>query len=793
MRWAKNLKVYWLRRSPELLFIENSYGESYFYEAGKWLFGKNSIRRLIKESFSETLSLENKLYIFIGTDSGYLVEYFSDSKAKGARAIFIEIPEVIETVRKKYSHLLGDRIALLEKTEVDEDLFRDIYQGYFYIDSYDVIKSLSAQYGFIYEYNDYYWDVKTITEKVSFDTLLLTGQEAFLKNIILNCSYGTQHISSLKKNLNEKSFCLVAGGPSLDKCIDWIRRNRASIVLVAVSRVASRLYHEKIKPDLFVTVDPNDMNYLQSKDIFRFDSAGDVGLVYLNHTNNQLVSQWIGPKFFAGDLLPWGNELEELDQLAMSGPTVSNAALDLIAFLEANTLFLAGVDFCFSREGHTHESGSKERKSGVPSYRSEISIPTYGGRMAKSRPDFLLSMQVFEKQVLHYKNLEIISISDESARVEGVRVVESNQDQLIRKVDFSVVLKKNNVSNNEKEFLNSVKGELLERKWMASFILSNFQDFGLCNDQVYFESECLAIDPSVDTKKIYETYRIFKRIAFRDLTTFSFIPDSIESMSEKEVEAKVTKYNDIISAAGARFNNYLEQALAHTEYLLAEEDLKAGEVNESSMGKYAKAPNGRLRIFKNGSAGVLKNTDFSKKLDDFMSFLDKDVLIAERQRELKENIRGLPALIARYKARGDYEAIRDLYGAWSGYDGIENYLRYLRAVLAVADGKFSSVYEELLPVVQSEYLDEMLLEASLGEIANEAFRTDDLQVALDALAGLSIINPEHLLSYSELLFSNHQYADAIDHIMDYLRYFPRSSRAMLLIEEFNEKLNALTL
>jgi len=776
-----------------LLLIENSYGESYFYETGKWLFGKNSIRRLIKESFSEKLSVENKLYIFIGTDSGYLIEYFSDSKAKGARAIFIEIPEVIEAVRKKYSHLLGDGIALLEKTEVGEDLFRDIYQGYFYIDSYDVIKSLSAQYGFIYEYNDYYWDVKTIIEKVSFDTLLLTGQEAFFKNILLNCSHGTQHISSLKKTLSGKSCCLVAGGPSLDKCIDWIRRNRASIVLVAVSRVASRLYQEKIKPDLFVTVDPKDMNYLQSKDIFRFDSAGDVGLVYLNHTNNQLVSQWIGPKFFAGDLLPWGNQLEESDQLSMSGPTVSNAALDLIAFLGAKTLFLAGVDFCFSREGHTHESGSKERKSGVPSYRSEISIPTYGGRMAKSRPDFLLSMQVFEKQVLHYENIEIISISDESARVEGVKIIERNQDQLIRRINFSGVLKKNRVINNGKGFLNSIKGELLDRRWMVSFILSNFQDFGLCNEEAFFESECLAIDSTVDPKRIYETYKIFKRVAFRDLTNFSFIPDSIESMSEKEVDAKVTQYNDVILAAGARFDNYLEQALVQTEYLLAEEDLKLCEVNEISMEKYAKAPSGRLRVFKNSSAGVLENTNFSKNLDDFMSFLDKDVLIAEKERELKENIRELPALIARYKARDDYEAIRDLYAAWSGYDGIENYLRYMRAVLAVADGEFSSVYNELLPVVQSEYIDEMLLEAALGEIVNQAFRTDDLQIALDALAGLSIINPEHLLSYSELLFSNHQYADAIDHIMQYLKYFPGNSRAMLLIEDFNKKLEALML
>lgn len=91
------------------------------------------------------------------------------------------------------------------------------------------------------------------------------GSSGFVNAQLLNLADNRHSIHHLYGQFKGGVVILLAGGPSLDQAIDWVKANRQRITVAAVARVSARLKQEGIDPDFIAAVDPNEISFDNSK------------------------------------------------------------------------------------------------------------------------------------------------------------------------------------------------------------------------------------------------------------------------------------------------------------------------------------------------------------------------------------------------------------------------------------------------------------------------------------------------------------------------------------------------
>lgn len=436
----------------------NSFGDKYFTQINGHAFDNVGSSAIFNSFFSKELDVENNLFIVVGADSGLLINYLQKYQAdKNRRYLILERPEIISYLKKNIdinNELIDIQPFDIDFTELKESYIEYISHGRFsLLKSLAVIDNISALYKEMWEmcsdkFNIFY------SSEVAFST----SNNIFVDSQLRNLSVNEIPVANIKNSLENSTAIILGGGPTLDENITWIRDNQNKLIIFAAARIADRLNKEKIQPDFFISVDPHDVSYDNSKSILAY--AETAILIHSNNANSKLLAEWTGLHSYLGLRFPWlDSKHKQPNNLAVVGPTVTNAMASIASFLGAKQIIFSGVDFCYSKDGNSHESGSLEAKISKYVGASSNRVKTYSGRIAETDANFADAHAAMIDQVAYaikQFNNTFYTLSKESAFIDKVTYIKANkilltqQDKqpLIKEIKHKLQVKPNHYNHH---------------------------------------------------------------------------------------------------------------------------------------------------------------------------------------------------------------------------------------------------------------------------------------------------------------------------------------------------------
>lgn len=400
----------------------NAFGERTLDAVNPSTFDRLGVTLTLEQAFRGQLRGQDTLYVFAGSDSGHLIRHvLREPPPAGTRYLFVEPPAVRAALKE--AGLLEDLPAHVRCATPDDwlEVAGDLrLADYLFIDRVEVVFSLAAQSAEAPDYTQLGWALREAVASLHWRTVAQQGVGAFIACQLANAPDNVEPAGFWRNRMPGSTGVLLAGGPSLDAALDWVRQHRDRLVVLAVSRISRRLLQVGLEPDFVFSVDPTDMSYEISRDMLRFSER--VIFIHQYHVNPRLLSQWPHRSYYLGTLLPWPSTLNPADPLHGVGPTVTNTALHFAGELGLRQLILAGVDLCFTPEGYTHAQGSNERLAGPRFDLTNLEVETNDGRRASTTADFAAAIDTLAQQARHLRQrgLRLINPAPGAARVESV-------------------------------------------------------------------------------------------------------------------------------------------------------------------------------------------------------------------------------------------------------------------------------------------------------------------------------------------------------------------------------------
>ncbi len=409
---------------------ETPLGEQAFSAINSRTFDKTGSAGLYARTFGdEWYKKSHQLLLMIGCDGGLMLRYLEQvAKGDGRRVLIIELPEMIAWLNEHvdYDH---DFVELIPANGDLSVLSGEKYNGYLFRNAVGIHRSLATLDQFHPAYERLWVEYEKLIHRFFFANMVeIHGSSGFVNAQLLNLADNKHSIHHLYHQFDGGVAVLLAGGPSLDQAIDWVKENRHRITLFAVGRVCGRLKKEGIDPDFIGAVDPNEISFDNSKQLLQHYENST--FLHAYHVNPRLLSQFRGHSFYHGKRYPWFKvEPDVNEQFTAPGPTITNTLLSFMVHFGFEHIIFAGVDMCHKSDGQSHESGSLESQVGrfVGTYRATQFVTTNAGRLASTTPDLFSAHQVLQVQVAalctHFKNLTFYNPSPDAAVVEGVSFI----------------------------------------------------------------------------------------------------------------------------------------------------------------------------------------------------------------------------------------------------------------------------------------------------------------------------------------------------------------------------------
>ena len=447
------------------IFAISPYDEYYLPSVNKFVFEKMDSTTIYTNKFkSKELEDTDTLHIFIGMDSGLLVNFIIKSKiTSGSKYLFIELPEVIKLLSITIPDKLKKNILICTELELEAILISTEINLYIVKNKYKTHYSLAASGNDHENYTSLNYRVETSIEHIRFDSHVLFTNKIFLTNEIKNITENITPASILKNTFNGESCIVLGGGPSLDDNIHWIKTNRKNLFVISVSRIINKLMSNGIKSDIIVTVDPHDISFDANKGLMHLNENNL--LIHSNYACSKIISQWKGALLFTGDMFLNGNL--SLNNISTVGPTVTNSAINIAKEMGFSKIILCGVDLCHSKSGMSHTIGTYIPKGHSISSVYEW-VETYSGDMAESPYQLVQALETLTAQVANSPNIKYINLSVNAARVEGIQHIDSS-NIILGPIDIN---KLNSISPINIKSIFTIEKLLHKREEIESILLS---------------------------------------------------------------------------------------------------------------------------------------------------------------------------------------------------------------------------------------------------------------------------------------------------------------------------------
>ena len=579
---------------------------------------------------------------------------------------------------------------------------------------------------------------------------------------------------------------LLAGGPSLDEILPWIRLHRREVVVFAVSRISRHLQQEAIEPDFVFSVDPTELSFDVSKEMFNFSSR--TTFVTSNHSVPTLVNQWPGHLLYLGPRLPWQSALN-VKNLSSVGPTVTNTALSVAYDFGFKHIILAGVDLCFTKEGFTHAKGSNEQLAGPRFNLTSLQVETNDGFLAPTSCDFAQAIVSLgaQAQILAAKGCSLINVSAKAAKVKNIEFVPLHEITLEadhQQIDIAeLVMAKVAAYDHKIDYYQKAIAELKRARYQISVVAKLAENARRINEEMY--SPQGRIENYKDKRKLDQIEKTLKR-EYRQFSKLvkkfgirRFIklakPFTDEEWTAEEAKQIGNVYYDAYQEGAAKLLELTDKSL---DRVIARQQELAEVPDFSLLIRQFRQDRsyGRARLLRRKLISIEIPVDVSAVLDEFdEEFVN---ILNEKNTGHLSNAKNQSSLTVLKQRAGllfKHKKLEDLQNLLAGLEKHEQHIaahpyRYLiNAYLAELENRSDTALEFYQQIVESG---DTLLEEALSRIATICIDNDDLQTANISLQCLSQLNSLYLPLYAEMLCLQGDSMLAIDIYNNYIAKFP---------------------
>jgi len=785
--------------------VKNQFGENYLYSLHRNTFKNIASTVLFKQTYSKDLAHEDTLFIFVGSDSGLLLQYLQQKRPeKGSTYLIIEFPEIIEKCCHDYQYEATQRVVLTTYEEWQSSANEHSLSNYLFIGKVNILESYAVKDSYISQYKLLAKKVDQELSDLKWQALITNGHQIFIQAQIDNLAENIYPASSLEKIFEGKKAILLAGGPSLDLYMDWVEEHQSNFIVIAVSRIARRLLNTNITPDFFVSIDPNDVSFDVSKELLFFSNKSI--LINHFHVTPLLLSQWQGLNFYVGPRYPWQTE-NQPRYIQPTGPTVTNAAIKVALVMGIKEIILVGVDLCYSPTGFSHASGSIEHTIGPMSSAIGQLVTTNSGQTAETENSFFNAINSLGTQAEAgtKKGCQFINPSPQAAQIKNVEYVPIDQIKIEKKSqsirEILKTLYPENPNRNKLQHQHDVVGELEDIQSVIDEVI-DITKKGLDYNNLFFKDdqpeknfqykiEMDNIEQELDNLPsligpICKSYGIKEFLHFVK-------PVCDEEMPNDELKLWGDTYYQAYKAGAEDLQELVSKALTRLKFRIQEltkiEDVK----KIADFWNHDRSP-GRASIFKYTNPTAYQSLSFDEKkvINDLVLSYDNIINASfensfQFQRITKfADLNGSEAKAFGLYSRGDHAGLKRMVNSLSEHKGdkAKPFFFYTQGLMYQLEGNIDAAIESY-----SKADNGPAMEQALKQILLIALDDMEFQLAENALQLLKQISPTYLPQLGKLYKIQKLYKNAVDTYTDYIEQFPEDIVQLLNLAELYQETN----
>ncbi len=775
--------------------IKNQFGDQFLFPIHRRSFEQIDYKTSFIREFDNIFDKENTLYIIVGTDSGMMVkQLLKTPPEKGSIYLFIDFPEVIERTKKQYELRHNKRIVVSDVINWKNEAEKLNLKTYGYINKIEIIQSFATQYHHVHDYILLWNHLFEQVNQLKWEYGSTLDSEIFLQCQIKNLCEEYNPAKKLMNHYAGKSALILAGGPSLDQHIQWIEQHQDKYLIIAVSRIANRLRETAIIPDIFVSVDPNPINFNVSKEILYYSDKSI--LVHSNHIYPPLLGSWDGSSLYLNELYPW--EKGNSDNIQGIGPTVTNSAIYLAIQIEIKEIILFGVDLCFTPEGFTHVSGTIERLIPPKINLNKQTVLTNEGNEAETNSSYFSAIESIAKlgELGHSLGCTFYNPSATSAHIENIEYKTLNKLNIPNiSLEKSLYKKINRPDNNilgnhykqlTKE-LHKVKNKLEEIVQLSKKGLEYNHLFFAGNTpekNFKYKIKMDKIESKLKNKQLKNISDIAIKFGAKEFLNF-LVPNNDQVWTNDEIKMHGDVYYHAFNTGALRFLQAIKKQLEKIEFRqleLASPPISAEKISDLLYFWHSSKESTNARIFilkryNNELYKYLSNKQeklVSCAINNFTIELEvkqKDSPICV-QMDRENKLEGIEVKLVDLFNRKDDKGLENIINTLGLYEDNEE----KESLIHLAKGYLYELKDDSSQAV-NEYQyssNPLTIELSLKRIAAIALDSSDLLSAESALKLLCSISEEYLPELAELYNITKNYEQAVQTYADYLDINPEN-------------------
>lgn len=180
---------------------------------------------------------------------------------------------------------------------------------------------------------------------------------------VLHSNYKTILLNEIKEKFNifdNVPVLYLAGGPSLDENIDWIKENQDKFFIVTIGTAYKKLLLHDIRIDIINTLDEsNTFDKIQFDDESVKRISEKTIILASTITNEKVLKKFNQKNLFLYEILISYHK----NNLALGGYSVGELTLNIILNMNAKNVYLIGLDLALNQ--NTGLSHAKDANTGV--------------------------------------------------------------------------------------------------------------------------------------------------------------------------------------------------------------------------------------------------------------------------------------------------------------------------------------------------------------------------------------------------------------------------------------------
>lgn len=254
---------------------------------------------------------------------------------------------------------------------------------------------------------------------------ITNAKDARAINFRSNQKYCSHNVDEVEQFIKGREVVLVAGGPSLDDNLEFLREASGEKVIVAVARVWKKLLNEGIVPDYAVAMDAHEITMGQLAGVDNEEAS----LIVDSTAYWGMAANYGGEKYIAyqkdyGDAEMCAKESGH--RLYETGGSVLTLCLEIVLQLGAKVVYFVGADLSYPG-GRSHASGTmNSRKVDTSNMKP---LEAVDGGIVYAGNDLIGFRKWIENKIREYPQVKFYNLSYCGAKIAGAHSVYGRQEE----------------------------------------------------------------------------------------------------------------------------------------------------------------------------------------------------------------------------------------------------------------------------------------------------------------------------------------------------------------------------